>query len=143
MGVICPCGVRVHAVKENQKVKFASRCSPICGNLTYKADICTSTIENSSLSLMFEDKKTVGGIYSFLFIVNAFTSVCCKREGDNCIITAKGTGMINKKQYSFEAVFIATPSNEEFVEKFTIKGFFHQNGIVSVPKGSITALGCY
>lgn len=144
MGVICPCGVYVHAFKENQKVKFAQRCLPINGNLTYEADLCTSTLEISTLSLKYEDKKTEGEIYSFLFTANAFTSICCKQEGLSCIVTVEGTGMINNKQYSFEAIFIANQvqDEEDIIEKFVIKKYFHQNGIISVPNGSIAAKGC-
>lgn len=144
MGIICPCGVVVDAFKKNHKVKFASRCSLVEGNLTYLADICTSTLEMSTLSLTFEDKKTIGGLYSFVFTANSFCSVTCKKEGKSCVVTVKGTGLIGKKQYSFEAVFrdVCIPGIPDVVEKFVIKSFFHQNGSVPVQAGSITARGC-
>ena len=60
------------------------------------------------------------------------------------MVTVKGTGIVNGRQYSFEAVFRdqVAPAANDIVQSFVIKGFFDQNGAVSVPQGSIIALGC-
>lgn len=143
MGVICPCGVKVNAFKAGENVKFKGVNGTITGNLTYLADVCVTTLTSSTLSLQFEDTETPNQ-FSFLFTANAITSVTCKREGMNCVVTVKGTGKVGMKEYSFEAVFrdqVAQAANDN-VQSFVINGFFNQTGAVPVTQGSIVALGC-
>lgn len=143
MGVICPCGVKVKAFKEGENVKFNGVNGNITGNLTYVANVCVTTLASSTLSLQFEDTESPNQ-FSFLFTANSITSVTCKREGQNCVVTVKGTGMVGMKEYSFEAVFrdqVAQAAND-IVQSFVINGFFDQNGAVPVTQGSIVALGC-
>ena len=143
MGVICPCGVIVNAFKEDENVKFNGVNGNITGNLTYEANVCVTTLASSTLSLQFEDTETPDQ-FSFIFTANHITSVTCKREGQNCVVTVQGTGIIGMKEYSFEAVFrdqVAQAAND-IVQSFVINGFFDQNGAVPVTQGSIVALGC-
>ncbi|WP_397538259.1 hypothetical protein [Rummeliibacillus pycnus] len=143
MGVICPCGVLVDAFKEGENVKFTGVNGNIKGNLTYLANVCVTTLAASTLSLEFVDTETPGE-FSFLFTANDITSVTCKREGQNCVVTVTGTGFVGSSEFSFEAVFrdqVATAAND-IVQSFVINGFFNQTGAVTVPQGSIVALGC-
>ncbi|MFJ8260374.1 hypothetical protein ACIQ4I_00230 [Rummeliibacillus sp. NPDC094406] len=140
MGVMCPCGVKVKAKKKCHNVKFKGVKGTIKGNLTYRADICVTKLASSTLCLEFKDKETPNK-FSFLFKAISITSVKCKKEGQNCVISVKGTGMIGKKVYLFKAIFIDQIAQDK-VKCFVIKNFFDQNGSVSVPQGSIVALGC-
>ncbi|KOP80364.1 hypothetical protein AMS59_02940 [Lysinibacillus sp. FJAT-14745] len=143
MGVLCPCGVKVNAFKESNNVKFDGVNGTIKGNLTYLADICVTTLATSTLSLEFDDTETPNQ-FSFLFTANDITSVTCKREGQNCVVTVQGTGTIGENEFSFEAVFrdqVATAAKDN-VQSFVINNFFNQNGAVPVTQGSIVALGC-
>ena len=143
MGVICPCGVIVNGFSLNNNVKFTGQTGTVEGNLQYIADVCVTTLGTSSLSLTFTDTETPG-VNSFLFTANSITSVTCKQEGLNCVVTVEGTGLVNDVQYPFEAVFrdqVATAANDD-VQMFEITGFFDQNGAAPVPQGTITALGC-
>ncbi|MEK4229084.1 hypothetical protein [Solibacillus sp. FSL H8-0538] len=143
MGVICPCGVIVNATKQRENVKFDGVRGTITGNLTYLADVCVTTLASSTLSLAFDDTETPNQ-FSFLFTANAITSVTCVREGQNCVVTVKGTGTIGMQEFSFEATFrdqVAQAAND-IVQSFVINGFFNQNGAVPVAQGSIVALGC-
>lgn len=143
MGTICPCGVQVDAMANGQNVRFNGVMGNIRGNLTYKADVCVTTLEASTLSLRFIDTETPNR-YNFLFTANAITSVTCRREGQNCVVTVTGTGTVGMTQYPFTAVFrdqVATAAND-IVQSFEITGFFNQGGAVPVAQGSIVALGC-
>ncbi|MCR2821961.1 hypothetical protein [Lederbergia panacisoli] len=142
MGVVCNCGVLVNAFSANNNVKFTSQTGTTKGDLTYTADVCANSLETSTLTLSFHEAEV--GINNFLFTANAITSVTCKQEGQNCVITVQGTGLVNDQQYSFEAVFrdeVASAANDN-VQSFVITGFFDQNGAAPVPQGSIVALGC-
>ena len=143
MGVICPCGVKVNAHALREKVKFIGVCECRCGDLTYTADVCVTTLATSTLSLRFEDTKKPNR-YSFLFTANAITSVTCKKIGQNCVVTVTGTGTVGMKEYPFVAVFLdqGAKGENDIVQSFVIKGFFDQARAVSVNPGSIVALGC-
>lgn len=143
MGTICPCGVRVDAQARNQNVRFSGETGSIRGNLTYAANVCISTLTTSTLSLRFED-IAMRNRFSFLFTANAITTVTCRREGQNCVVTVTGTGTIGMVEYPFTAVFrdqVANAAND-LVQSFVIAGFFSQSGAVPVAQGSIVALGC-
>jgi len=143
MGVICPCGVQVNAVSMNNNVKFTGQTGTVRGDLTYLANVCVTTLATSTLSLNFVDTETPG-VNNFTFTANAITSVTCRQEGQNCVVTVTGTGLVNGVQFPFEAVFrdqVATAAND-IVQSFVITGFFDQNGAAPVPQGSIVALGC-
>ncbi|WP_431028584.1 hypothetical protein [Lysinibacillus sp. LZ02] len=143
MGVICPCGVRVAAFALRENVRFSGVNGSIRGNLTYAANVCVTTLDTSTLSLQFEDTETPDQ-YSFLFTANAITSVQCRREGQNCVVTVEGTGIIGMTEYAFVAVFrdqVAQAAND-IVQDFIITGYFDQTGAVPVSQGSIVALGC-
>jgi len=142
MGVACTCGVQVNAFSASNNVKFTGQTGTTKGDLTYLADVCVNSLETSTLSLQFNDTET--GANSFTFTANAITSVTCKQEGQNCVITVAGTGLVNGVQFPFEAVFrdeVATAANDN-VQSFVITGFFDQNGAAPVPQGSINATGC-
>jgi hypothetical protein len=143
MGILCSCGVLVtNAVSTNNNVKFVGQTGTTKGDLIYNADVCVTTLETSTLSLVFVDTET--GANSFTFTANAITSVTCKQEGQNCVVTVDGTGLVNGVQFPFEAVFrdqVASAAND-IVQSFVITGFFDQNGAAPVPQGTITALGC-
>ncbi|MHA6260169.1 hypothetical protein ACXYMX_09675 [Sporosarcina sp. CAU 1771] len=143
MGNVCPCGVTVNACSENNNVIFHGKRGTVKGNLTYLASVCITTLEAATLSLEFEDTKYYGK-HSFLFTADAITSVVCKKEGENCLVTVKGTGKVNGVSYAFEAVFkdLNAMANFDNVLSFVISGFFDQNGAAPVPQGSISALGC-
>jgi len=142
LGVLCPCGALVNALSENNNVKFTGQNGTTKGDLSYVANVCSSTLETSTLSLQFIDLET--GRNSFFFVADNITSVECKQEGQNCVITVTGTGNVNGQQFSFEAVFrdIVAQAQKDNVQKFTITGFFDQNGAAPVSQGSIQALGC-
>ncbi|MGG0656960.1 hypothetical protein [Rummeliibacillus pycnus] len=143
MGVTCPCGVLVNATKVGKNVKFNGVRGTITGNLTYLANVCVTTRAASTLSLVFVDTESPG-TFSFMFTANDITSVTCKRDGQNCVVTVTGTGLIGSREFPFEAVFrdqVATAAND-IVQSFVITGFFDQNGAVPVTQGSIVALGC-
>lgn len=143
MGGVCPCGVQVNAFAERVNVRFDGVMGNIRGNLTYRANVCISTLSASTLSLRFEDTETPNR-FNFLFTANAITDVTCRREGRNCLVTVRGTGMIGATQYSFVAEFkdqVASAAND-LVQSFVITGFFNQGGTVPVEQGSIVALGC-
>lgn len=143
MGRICPCGVSVDAFSEDNNVKFEGQNGTIEGNLTYLAEVCVTTLAASTLSLEFEDTETPG-LNDFTFTANEITTVECKREGQNCVVTVTGTGTIDDEVLAFEAVFrdqVASAAND-IVQSFVITGFFNQNGAAPVEQGSIIALGC-
>ncbi|MCJ8009854.1 hypothetical protein ACFFF5_19225 [Lederbergia wuyishanensis] len=142
MGVACTCGVEVNAFSADNNVKFTGQNGTTKGDLTYLADVCVNSLETSTLSLQFVDTET--GANSFTFTANAITSVTCKKEGQNCVVTVDGTGLVNGVQFPFEAVFrdeVATAAKDN-VQSFVITGFFDQNGAAPVPQGSIVAVGC-
>ncbi|WP_186670337.1 hypothetical protein [Sporosarcina sp. BP05] len=143
MGILCPCGVSVNACSKNNNVEFISKCKMRRGNITYLANVCVTTLNKSTLSLEFVDTKRPCS-NNFLFTANAITSIVCKKDGQNCVVTVEGTGLVNGRQYSFKAVFRdqIAPAANDIVQSFVIKGFFDQNGAVCVPQGSIIALGC-
>ena len=144
MGGVCPCGVQVNASARRVNVRFNGVRENITGNLTYRANVCISTLNTSTLSLRFEDTETSNNRFNFLFTANDITDVRCRREGQNCVVTVRGTGMVGMTQYSFEAVFrdqVASAAND-LVQSFVITGFFNQGGTVQVEQGSIVALGC-
>ena len=100
-------------------------------------------MNTSTLSLRFEDTETPNR-YNFLFTANEITDVTCRREGQNCVVTVQGTGLVGMTQYSFVAVFrdqVATAAND-LVQSFVITEFFNQGGTVQVEQGSIVAVGC-
>ena len=140
MGVICPCGVKVNAMKRCHEVKFNGIKGTIIGHLIYRADVCVTKLASSTLSLEFIDKETPNE-FSFLFTANTITSVTCKNEGQNCCIYVKGTGKIGSTEYPFKAIF-KDLGEQQIVQCFVIQGFFTQNGAVSIDQGSIDALGC-
>ena len=143
MGGICPCGVQVNAFARRVNVRSNGVRGNITGNLTYRANVCISTLNTSTLSLRFEDTETPNR-YNFLFTANEITDVTCRREGQNCVVTVQGTGLVGMTQYSFVAVFrdqVATAEND-LVQSFVITEFFNQGGTVQVEQGSIIAVGC-
>ncbi|MER1957796.1 MAG: hypothetical protein ABS942_10465 [Solibacillus sp.] len=143
MGGICPCGVQVNAFARRVNVRINGVRGNITGNLTYRANVCISTLNTSTLSLRFEDTETPNR-YNFLFTANEITDVTCRREGQNCVVTVQGTGLVGMTQYSFVAVFrdqVATAEND-LVQSFVITEFFNQGGTVQVEQGSIVAVGC-
>ncbi|MEO4054643.1 hypothetical protein [Solibacillus sp. CAU 1738] len=143
MGITCPCGVKVNAIANGVNVKFRWIMGDVKGNLHYVADVCVATLSTSTLSLQFTDTNP-SCRHSFLFTATSFTSVTCKQEGMNCIVTVKGKGTVNGRNYPFEAIFrdqVASAAND-IVQKFKIAGFFDQTGAVPVPQGSIIDLGC-
>lgn len=143
MGILCPCGVTVNACSKRNCVKFTGKCGTVQGNLSYHANVCITTLGKSTLTLKFVDTQCPSR-NNFLFTANAITSVDCKRDGQGCVVTVTGTGVVNGKQYPFTAVFkdrVAQAAND-VVQSFVITGFFDQNGAVLVPQGSIIALGC-
>ena len=144
MGMECTCGVLVNAVSRRNNVKFNGQMGTVKGDLTYMANVCVTMLEGSSLSLEFEDKETKYGVNSFKFVANAITSVVCRRLGQNCEVTVKGTGLVNGVQFPFEAVFRdqVESANVDIVQSFVITGFFDQNGAAPVAQGSIVSLGC-
>lgn len=143
MGTMCPCGVQVNAFARRKKVRLNWCKSRIRGNLTYKADVCVTKLASSSLSLRFEDDDTPNR-YNFLFTANKINNITCRRNGENCVVTVKGTGKVGTTQYPFVAVFIdqGASTEDDIVQSFVIKGFFEQLEAVSVAQGSIVALGC-
>lgn len=143
MGGICPCGVQVNAFARRVNVRINGVRGNITGNLTYRANVCISTLNTSTLSLRFEDTETPNR-YNFLFTANEITDVTCRREGQNCVVTVQGTGLVGMTQYSFVAVFrdqVGTAAND-LVQSFVITEFFNQGGTVQVEQGSIVAVGC-
>lgn len=151
MGVMCPCGVIVRnpldpnneAVSNNNNVQFEGQMGTITGNIFYKARICVTTLESSTLSLRFQDTETPN-VNNFTFTANAITSVECKQEGQNCSITVAGTGIVNGMQFPFEAIFRDQVGQAQVddVQAFEITGFFNQTGAAPIDQGSIIALGC-
>ncbi|MFC5603340.1 hypothetical protein [Sporosarcina koreensis] len=144
MGMECTCGVLVNAVSRRNNVRFQGQMGTVKGDLTYMANICVTSLDTSSLSLQFTDTETMSGKNSFTFIANSITCVECKREGQNCVVTVTGTGLVNNVQFPFEAVFRdqVASANVDIVQSFVITGFFNQNGAAPVAQGSIVALGC-
>lgn len=143
MGGSCPCGVQVDAFARAVNVRFNGVRENIRGNLTYRANVCISTLDTSTLSLRFEDTETPNR-YSFLFTANNITDVTCRRIGQNCAVTVVGTGLVGTTQYDFVAEFrdqVDSAAND-LVQSFVITGFFNQGGTVPVAQGSIVALGC-
>ncbi len=142
MGVVCTCGVIVDAFSDDNNVRFEGQTGTTEGDLTYLANVCSTTLETSTLSLNFEDEET--GQNSFFFEANEITSVECNQEGQNCVITVTGTGLVNGEEFPFEAVFrdIVEQAQNDNVQSFVITGFFDQNGAAPVPQGSIQNQGC-
>lgn len=143
VGTLCPCGVQVDAAARRKKVRLNWCNGNKCGNLTYKADVCVTTLGMSSLSLRFEENDSPNR-YSFLFIANEITNITCRCEGQNCVLTVTGIGRIGVTYYPFVAVFVdqGASTENDIVQSFVIKGFCEQSGAVSVEQGSIVALGC-
>lgn len=144
MGMQCPCGVVVNAVSRRNNVRFDGQRGTVRGDLTYMANVCATTLADSSLTLDFVDTETMGGVNSFTFVANSITAVVCNRVGQNCEVTVTGTGLVNGNQFPFEAVFRdqVASANVDIVQSFVITGFFNQNGAAPVAQGSIVALGC-
>ncbi|MBS2967847.1 hypothetical protein J9317_03540 [Metabacillus sp. KIGAM252] len=150
MGVRCSCGVLVDASKDNVNVKFESIMGNEKGTITYTADVCFETLETSTLSLKFVNTDGPPDT-SFTFDVNPslsgteITSVTCKQEGNNCVITVTGIGQKEGFEgsalLSFTAVFRDGVGTDN-VQSFDIPGFFAQTGAEPVPDGSITNQGC-
>ncbi|KAB2329990.1 hypothetical protein F7731_21250 [Cytobacillus depressus] len=151
MGVICPCGVLVHnpesvsdeAVSNNNNVKFEGQTGTVRGSLFYKADVCVTTLANSTLSLRFVENATPPGTNNFTFTATNITSVVCKQEGQNCSITVTGTGTVSGQvgTFAFEATFRDVVGRDN-VQSFVITGFFNQTGAAPIDQGSIEARGC-
>ncbi|WNS75837.1 hypothetical protein RRV45_02045 [Bacillus sp. DTU_2020_1000418_1_SI_GHA_SEK_038] len=153
MGVICPCGVIVQnpqdpndeAVSTSNNVQFEGQGGTITGDLFYRANICVTRLETSTLTLRFEDTETPDE-NNFTFTANAFTSVVCTQQGQNCSIEVTGTGTINggMENFSFEAVFrdMVGQAQVDDVQSFEITGFFNQTGAAPIDQGSIIAQGC-
>ncbi|WML43447.1 hypothetical protein [Neobacillus sp. PS3-40] len=152
MGVRCSCGVRVNAVKEDVNVKFDSLNGNETGTLTYLANICFDTIEQSTLLLTFVDTDGNAPDTSFTFEVSPslvgteITTVTCNKEGVNCVVTVTGTGLktgfLGNALLPFTAVFRDQAAGTDNVQSFVITGFFSQTGAEPVGNGSIIALGC-
>ncbi|WP_391119350.1 hypothetical protein [Psychrobacillus sp. L3] len=88
------------------------------------ANVCVTTLTASTLSLTFQDTETPN-VNNFTFAANAITSVVCKKEGQNCVVTVTGTGIVDGVQFPFEAVFrdqVASAANDN-VQSFVITGF--------------------
>ncbi|GIN83982.1 hypothetical protein J6TS2_03680 [Heyndrickxia sporothermodurans] len=148
MGVYCPCGVYVNATSENTQLQFVERCRckiykrTIKGRLSILADVCSTTLETSTLSLEYEDFETPS-VNNFLFTANAITSVVCRRDGQDCVVTIKGNGSVKGRQFTFVAVFRDQHEQAfDILQKFVITGFFDLKGAKSFPKDSIKTLGC-
>ncbi|MDN4607592.1 hypothetical protein [Sporosarcina highlanderae] len=144
MGLICNCGVIVNAVSEDNNVRFAGVQGTVNGDLRYMADVCDNNLPASFLTLNFTDES--GGMVnrSFNFVADTITSVVCRREGMNCVVTVTGTGTVGGNTFPFEAVFRdqVDTANFDNVQSFVITGFFNQAGAAPVPQGSIVAVGC-
>lgn len=147
MGVLCPCSVVVDASILNKNVKFEGQQGNIRGNLFYLADVCTSTLAASTLSLEFEDTETPTGENDFTFVANEITSIRCRREGQNCRITVRGTGTINggTEEFQFRAVFrdVVGQAAIDQVQSFVITDFFNQGGSSNVSQGTVVSGGCF
>jgi hypothetical protein len=152
MGVRCSCGVLVDAVKEDVNVKFEELNGNQTGTLTYLANVCADTLAEGTLSLTFVDTDGVAPNTSFTFVVSPLiagtqiTSVTCKQEGVNCVITVTGTGFktgfLGDAFLPFTAEFRDQAAGTDNVQEFEITGFFAQTGAEPVPNGSVIALGC-
>lgn len=144
MGIECPCGAVVNAISRNNHVRFYGCKGTVKGDLTYMANVCVTMLTSSSLSLEFVDTESIGEGKSFLFTAKTFTSVLCRRKGENCEVTIKGTGFVNGIVYPFEAVFKEQASSPyvDSVQSFVIDCFFSQYGPAQITQGSIIALGC-
>lgn len=150
MGVRCSCGVIVNATKEDVNVRFNGISGNERGTITYLADVCADTLETSTLSLTFVNTDGAPDT-SFTFNVGpsltgtAITSVTCRREGQNCVVTVSGiglkTGFGGTAFLAFTAVFRDGVGTDN-VQSFDIPSFFAQTGAEPVPNGSITAIGC-
>ncbi|MGE8205249.1 hypothetical protein ACQKP0_11840 [Heyndrickxia sp. NPDC080065] len=147
MGIYCPCGVYVDAHSEINHIQKIVKCKcriikkVIRSRLSYLADICSTTLETSTLSLTYEDIQAPSN--SFFFKANSITSVICRQEGQICIVTVKGTGIVKGQQFPFEAVFCeGMEQSSSIVQKFVIHGFFDQNDPLPVSQGTIVTRGC-
>lgn len=141
MGIRCSCGVTVGAIATNVNVRFDDVTGNERGNLTYTANVCADTLQASTLSLVFE-QTSAGTDRSFTFVANEITSVTCRQEGQNCVITVNGFGTDGR---AFTAVFRdqVPPAAVDIVTEFEIINFFAQTGSVTVPQGSIRSVGCF
>lgn len=149
MGVVCPCGVIVQgpangfAVSENNNVKFDGQQGTIRGDIFYRANICATKLDSSTLTLRFEDTETPDA-NNFTFNANSISCVECNPEGQNCSIRVIGTGIVNNTVYDFEAVFRdqVEQANVDIVQMFEITDFFNQTGAAPIDQGSIVQQGC-
>jgi hypothetical protein len=143
MGLICSCGVLVDGSADNVNVIFENMVGNECGTLTYSANVCADTLNLSTVGLTFVDN---GGCpnKSFTFTSTMITNVTCMQEGQNCVISVAGVGLVNGVEYLFKAVFRdqVSPSNVSIVTSFVITNFFTQGGAVTLEQGDITAQGC-
>ncbi|MBB4825989.1 hypothetical protein HNO89_003226 [Sporosarcina luteola] len=143
MGIVCPCGVRVNAVSQQNRVKFEGVPGTVCGTITYTADVCVSTPGSSRLILRFVDTEN-NGAQSFTFTATSFKQVTCCKEDYRCDVTIRGTGIINGITYGFQAIFsdYSKMAKADVVKEFEIYDFFDQLGAAPVKQGSIVARGC-
>ncbi|MFD1203669.1 hypothetical protein ACFQ38_00765 [Sporosarcina contaminans] len=144
MGNQCPCGVIVNASAANKHVRFLGHRGTVKGDLTYQANVCVDRLQTSTLSLKFIDKDCDGRDHSFQFIADTILEVDCVNEGNCCLIGIIGSGTVNGARHDFAAIFMdqAPPETTDRVKLFVIDQFFDQNGIVSVPQGTIMNQGC-
>lgn len=144
MGTYCPCGVRVYAESTGNNVRFEGVPGTITGNLTYRGNVCVTTLCDSTLTLSFVDTETDGAVYSFDMVADTIDLVVCQQRGQNCVVTVTGMGSIGDVTYLFEAVFVDQVSSSavDNVQSFVITNYFDQNGAAPVPQGAIVALGC-
>ncbi|WOV89028.1 hypothetical protein QWT69_07960 [Sporosarcina oncorhynchi] len=144
MGLECHCGVKADAESFARHAKFHGQHYTVKGCLTYHANVCVSALDNALLVVDFEDEQTEGAKYSFIFTATKVSCVECCNNSHACEVTVSGMGTVNGKEYPFVAVFYDTDERTkvDFVKRFTISGFFDQNGLLAVKKGSIRALGC-
>ena len=143
MGTVCPCGVRVNAVSQHNRVKFEGIPGTVCGTISYTADVCVSTPGSSRLTLRFVDTEN-NGAQNFTFKANSFKQVTCSKADYRCEVTIRGTGMINGTTYGFQAIFtdFSKMGRADVVKEFEIYDFFDQLGAAPVKQGSIMARGC-
>lgn len=144
MGLECICGVKVETEAFAPYTRFHGQHCTVKGCLTYHANVCVSTLDSAFLLIDFEDEQAESAKNSFLFTAEKITCIECCKNGGACEVTVSGMGKVNGKEYPFIAVFCETDdrTKTDFVKRFTITGFFDQNGLLAVKKGTINALGC-
>jgi hypothetical protein len=141
MGVRCSCGAIVSGTSLEAEFEFFLG-ETITGTATYIANVCADTLELSSVSLTFIDTETGGN--SFIFNSDVIISVSCLSPGEECLINVFGRGtVVNGGTFEFSVTFRDGGGlNNDFVDFFIIAGFADQVGTVTLPPGSVTALGC-